>query len=227
METIRGFLARCAYKNRFLYSVLAKLFYRRTGKAHFVIRGSARLKKDIQGKDHSVFVAKGCFLEDAVIRIRGERNSLVFGENCMIGPGCSFWMEGNDISVVIGAGTTFTRNVQVNAQEAGSHIEIGEDCMFSNHIIVRTSDSHPIYDLETGVRLNPPQDVKIGDHVWIAPDVKIMKGACIGSGSVIGSNTMVSGEVPENVLAVGYPATVVKEKIRWSREDLFLRNTCD
>ena len=221
MKTIRDFLARYAYKNRFFYTMLVKIFCRHTGKAHIVVKGSARLKKDIEGKDHSVLVSEGCFLEDAVIRIRGERNSLVFGEKCMVGPGCSFWMEGNDISVVVGAGTTFTRNVQINAQEDGSHIEIGEDCMFSNHIIVRTSDSHPIYSLETGARLNPPQDVKIGDHVWIAPDVKIMKGACIGSGSVIGSNTMVSGEVPENVLAVGYPAKVVKEKIRWSREELF------
>lgn len=92
--------------------------------------------------------------------------------------------------------------------------------MFSNHIIVRTSDSHPIYDMATGNRINPAKDIYIGDHVWIAPDTKIMKGAVIGNGSIIGSNSMVSKEIPANSLAVGMPAKVVKQDIKWTREDI-------
>ena len=107
------------------------------------------------------------------------------------------------------------------AQEDDMQIEVGKDCMFSNTIVVRTSDSHPIYKMETGERINQPKSVVIGDHVWIAPNAKIMKGAIIGAGSVIGSDTMVNKTIPSNCLAVGTPAKIVKENIYWTRKSLF------
>jgi acetyltransferase-like isoleucine patch superfamily enzyme len=76
---------------------------------------------------------------------------------------------------------------------------------------------HPIYDLASDERLNPAQDVRIGDKVWIGEDVKIMKGASIGRGSVIGSGSIVSGNIGENVIAAGSPAATVRENIRWTR----------
>lgn len=130
-------------------------------------------------------------------------------------------MEGNNITIVIGAGTTFTHTVHFCAQEDGVAIEVGEDCMFSNNIIVRTSDAHPIYDIQTDIRLNPPKNVVIGNHVWIAPNTKVMKGAVIGDGAIIGSDTMVSKCIPPNSLAVGHPAKVVKHDVKWTREPLF------
>ena len=132
-------------------------------------------------------------------------------------------MEGNNITITIGSGTTFTLLCHFNAQENGARIDVGEDCMFSNKIIVRTSDSHPIYDMSSGKRINSPKPVVIGKHVWIAPDSKIMKGAIIGDGCIIGSNTMVSKHIPENSLAVGMPAKVVKEGIKWTREDIIFK----
>lgn len=91
-------------------------------------------------------------------------------------------------------------------------IVVGMDCMFSNNIIVRTSDSHPIYSMVDGKRINPASNVTIGNHVWVAPNVKVMKGVDIGSGTIIGSDTIVTKPIPEDVLAVGHPARVVKEK---------------
>lgn len=88
--------------------------------------------------------------------------------------------------------------------------------MFSNNIIIRTSDAHSIIDLNTGERLNPAKDVKIGNHVWIAPNSRIMKGSIIEDGSIIGSNTMVTKRIPSNVLAVGMPARIVRDNIKWS-----------
>ena len=92
--------------------------------------------------------------------------------------------------------------------------------MFSNTIIIRTSDSHPIYNNQ-GIRINPAKSIHVGDHVWIAPNSKIMKGVTIGNGSIIGSDTIVTKDIPDNVLAVGHPAKVVKTDIRWTREAIF------
>lgn len=179
------------------------------------------MKKYIRGKNNKMYVGKGAKLKGTFIRVCGCNNIIRFGENVHVGPGCSFWMEGNNIEIIIGDKTSFTRNVHVNAQENNSKIIIGEDCMFSNSIIVRTSDSHPIYDKLTNKRLNTAASIYIGNHVWIASGSTIMKKSKIGDGSIIGSNTLINKEIPENSLAVGMPAKVVKENIYWTREALF------
>ena len=182
--------------------------------------GGGKLVKDVVGTNNTIAVGKNTYFDKTTIRIRGNNNRIVFGDNIYVGKHCSFWMEGDNIKITIGKMTTFTHTVHFCAQENGQYINVGDDCMFSNNIVVRTSDSHPIYD-SNGIRINNPKPVIIENHVWIAPNSKIMKGAVVHSGCVIGSNTMVSKEIPLNTLAVGQPAKVVKENIKWTREKLF------
>lgn len=183
------------------------------------ITGDARqIKKTVFGNNNEV-VIKNSTLISTVIRIRGNNNRLVINEGCFIGRQCSFWLEGNGNSIVVGKKTTMTQKCHFNAQEHNTQIIIGEDCMFSNTIVVRTSDSHPIYDND-GVRLNPAKNVKIGNHVWIAPSSVVMKGAEINDGCVVGSHSMVNKIIPKNCLVVGMPARIVKENIHWTREDI-------
>lgn len=161
----------------------------------------------------------GATLIETAIRIRWNNNHLIINEGCVIGKGCSFWLEGNENTIEIGKNTTMTMRCHFNAQEHGTRIIIGEDCMFSNNIIVRTSDSHPIYN-DSGERINIAKDVLLGSHVWIAPSSVVMKGSDVGSGCMIGSHSMVNNTIPENALAVGMPAKVVKEGVRWTRENV-------
>ena len=192
-------------------------------KAKVTNKGYGRFRKLIRGSNNQIIIGQGTCLRSTLFHIIGHNNRIIIGDRCTIGEGCSFWMEGNNITITIGSGTTFTQLCHFNAQENGARIDVGEDCMFSNKIIVRTSDSHPIYDMSSGKRINSPKPVVIGKHVWIAPDSKIMKGAIIGDGCIIGSNTMVSKHIPENSLAVGMPAKVVKEGIKWTREDIIFK----
>lgn len=54
--------------------------------------------------------------------------------------------------------------------------------------------------------------VKIYDDCWIGCSVSILAGMTIGSGSVIGANSTVTKPIPSNVVAVGSPARVIKER---------------
>lgn len=225
-DNIKKNAKRMAYSNALLYKLWngiksAKKILLPSGNYTLENKGCARIRRDIEGEGHIIQISEGCLLEDTSIYIRGKNNKIVFEENCMVGEECSFWMEGENITIVIGANTTFTYGVHMCAQENDASIVVGKDCMFSNNIILRTSDSHPMYDLHTGKRINSPANVSIGDHVWIAPNTKIMKGAVVGDGTIIGSDTMVSKSIPANVLAVGHPAKVVKTDVTWSRESLF------
>lgn len=160
----------------------------------------------------------GGVIDGLRLHIRGDDNKVIIGEGSRIGPECSFWLEGDHTTLMIGENTSFNWRVHICIQEDNMSVRIGDNCMLSNHLIIRTSDSHPIYSIETGIRINPPKPVIIGNHVWIAPDSKIFKGVTIGDGAIVGSNTLVTHDVPSNCLVVGIPARVVKENIRWSHQ---------
>lgn len=217
---IKNKIKNFIFKNKKIYNLL---FNRKNvrGGVILVDKGRTRIKKDIEGANNYITIGNDSILNDVSIRIHGNNNTLEFGDNCVIGEDCSFWIEGNNITIRIGDSCTFTQKVHFCAQEDYRSIVVGDDCMFSNEIIVRTSDSHPIYDIDSGKRINIPGNVIIGNHVWVAPSSRIMKGASVGSNSIIGSNTMVTGVVPDNSLAVGCPSKVVKSNITWTREKLF------
>ena len=90
--------------------------------------------------------------------------------------------------------------------------------MFSNNIHIRSSDSHPIVDNETGEIINKDKEVKIGNHVWLAANCKILKGCVIEDGAVVGAHSIVTKQVPSNTIVAGNPARVVKNNITWKRQ---------
>ncbi|WP_404810826.1 acyltransferase [Actinobacillus pleuropneumoniae] len=89
--------------------------------------------------------------------------------------------------------------------------------MFATNNQIRTDDAHPIYDVNTGKRVNMSKDIQIGDHVWIGYGATILSGSAIGSGSVIGAGSIVRNKFPNNCVIAGTPAKVVKKDIFWER----------
>ena len=203
----------------YVYGVVTKLMSKYPTKTKIENHGFAMMKKDITGIGHFIKIGYNTTLQNISVRMRGSNNRLIFGDDCSIGAECSFWLEGSNLEIIIGNRTSMTWKVHVNAQEYNNSIIIGEDCMFSNNIIIRTSDGHPIYD--KNIRTNIAKSVIIGDHVWIAPNSKVMKGSHIGEGCIIGSDSMVTKDIPAYSLAVGHPAKVVKSNVKWTREVLF------
>ena len=57
--------------------------------------------------------------------------------------------------------------------------------------------------------------IKIGNHVWIGMDAKILSGVTIGDGAIIAAGAVVTKDVPAYSLAAGCPAKVVRENVVW------------
>ena len=55
-------------------------------------------------------------------------------------------------------------------------------------------------------RLERREAVSIGDHTWISSDCAVLRGARIGAHCVIGTRSLVTGEIPPHTLAHGQPA---------------------
>lgn len=127
------------------------------------------------------------------------------------------WSRGT--VVYIGRGTT-SNGAHIVAMGEGAHILIGEDCMFSTGIWVKSSDMHAIVDLATDKVLNRNNnagDIEIGRHVWIGQDVLITQGVKIGSSAILGAKALVRRDVPEKTMWAGVPAHQIRENVTWLR----------
>lgn len=93
-------------------------------------------------------------------------------------------------------------------------IEIGADALLSDWIYVADFD-HRYDDLNTPIRKQgiTKSPVRIGADVWVGEKASILRGADIGCGSVIGSQTVVKGVIPPFSVAVGRPARVVASRL--------------
>lgn len=122
---------------------------------------------------------------------------------------------GDNREVIIGDNST-SGSTYILSRHA--NVYIGQDCMLSREIEIRSSDVHKIYDKDTNKRINHASDVIIADNVWIAARFIISKGSTIPKGSVIGAASFVNKMFnEEHCVIAGSPAKVVKRNIRWER----------
>ena len=97
------------------------------------------------------------------------------------------------------------------------HIYIGDKVMFGPNVVVATAN-HPI-DAELRDRgLQYNKDVHIGDNTWIGASVVIVPGVTIGKNVIIGAGSIVTKDIPDNVVAVGNPCRVIREVGEHDRE---------
>lgn len=91
-----------------------------------------------------------------------------------------------------------------------THIYVGDCTMFGPHCVIATA-GHPI-DTELrkeAYQFNMP--VHIGKNCWLGAGVRVMPGVTIGDNSVIGAGSVVTKDIPPNVVAVGVPCKVLRE----------------
>lgn len=189
-----------------------------------------------------IIVSEKTLFEKVKVEFRGEANILIISEENKILKNINFEFSahngkavigniegplqargsirvGYNSLIMIGDKVTCTKPFFLCASEE-TKILIGDDCMFATDNHVRTDDAHAIYDVKSGKRLNPSKDIILGAHVWAAYAAKIYGGANIGSGSIVGTNSIVKSKYPNNCTIVGAPSKCVRRNIAWERPNV-------
>lgn len=91
-----------------------------------------------------------------------------------------------------------------------THIYVGDNTMFGPNVVVATA-GHPILPelREQGYQYNA--SVRIGRNCWLGAGVIVVPGVTIGDNVVIGAGSVVTKDIPSNVVAVGNPCKVLRE----------------
>jgi maltose O-acetyltransferase len=111
------------------------------------------------------------------------------------------------IGLTIGEGTFLNCGFLITG---GGRVTIGEHCLIGSRCSIYT----PNHALAAGLRLQAwerTSAVTIGDDVWLGGSVTICPGVHIGDNSVIGAGSVVTKDIPGNVVAVGNPCHVIKQ----------------
>lgn len=133
-----------------------------------------------------------------------NKAGIIHGENVYFEP--PFHCEyGKHIKV----GENFYANIGCIMLDV-AQITIGKNVLFGPNVSIYTA-GHPIHyeSRMSGYEYGVP--VAIGDNVWIGGNCVILPGVKIGSNTVIGAGSIVTKEIPDNVLVAGNPCKVIRE----------------
>ena len=96
----------------------------------------------------------------------------------------------------------------------GNNVFIGPNCGFY-------TAGHPIDFEQRNRGLEYAYPIKVGSNVWFGGGVQVMPGVSIGSNVVIGGGSIVTKDIPSNVIAVGNPCKVIREITDKYKESFF------
>jgi acetyltransferase-like isoleucine patch superfamily enzyme len=184
-----------------------------------LILGSTILNKTkitVLGENNLIDIEDMGFIYNTKITIRGNNNKIKISSGVVMNH-VHIDIEDNHNLVSIGNKTTFYGRTDIAAIES-TKVIVGDDCMFSGNIQIRTGDSHSIVNKD-GKRINYARDIYIGSHVWLGTNVICLKGTSIPSNCIIGASSLLnkSFDIPNSVIA-GNPAKLIKTDINWIRE---------
>lgn len=146
-------------------------------------------------------------IKPSEIEVRKEKLKEILGKTKE-----NFWIEQNffcDYGYNIEIGENFYSNhnlviLDANKVTFGDNVFIGPNCGFY-------TAGHPIDKEQRNEGLEYAKPIKVGNNVWLGGNVIVLPGVEIGDNSIIGAGSIVSKNIPSNVIAVGNPCRVIKE----------------
>jgi len=169
---------------------------------------------EFAGTGNVLFVEDGVKLRNSKLRFLGNDSVIHIRKSSRYALVIATVFE--ESVLYLGPGASFTSEARFLPTER-KHVIIGRDAMFSSRVVFRTADPHLVYAVGSHRRINPSASIWIGDHVWLGEDSLFLKGARVGSGSIVAARALVTKKVPSNATAAGVPARVVGEGVFWTR----------
>ncbi len=110
-------------------------------------------------------------------------------------------------------------NIEIGENFYANHNLIILDCnkvKFGNNVFIAPNCSfytagHPLDAERRNKGLEYAKPIKVGNNVWIGGNVCVLPGVTIGDNVVIGAGSIVTKDIPSNVVAVGNPCKIIKE----------------
>jgi len=148
------------------------------------------------------------FVEKNVSFMRFPKNIFI-DDNVVIKEGARICACNEKAKIRIGKNTTIGYHNFIFASE---NIFIGDDCLIAPFVYIVDSNHQIKKDILINRQDNTTGKIKIGNDVWIASNVTILKDVNIGNGVVIAANSVVNCDIPDYEIWGGTPAKKIGER---------------
>jgi maltose O-acetyltransferase len=149
-----------------------------------------------------------------------DKNDIVVGDHAMISGAL---VSENHGKINLGTYVYLRENSTIGAVNS---ITIGDYTSIAEYVVVLDNNNHPINPLDRQLKSSSPKGsdyrkwrhsesapIIIGKNVWIGSYARVCKGVTVGDNSIIAANSVVTKDVPPNVIVAGNPAKIVKTDI--------------
>ena len=157
-----------------------------------------------------LFLGRGLELEV------GRKGRIEFGRFVWIGDETK--IRCHEGRVEIGSKTVMGQECTISAYQ---RVRIGEQCVIADRAMFIDFD-HGVVEVERPIRLQGiyKRDVVVGSNVWIGYGACILRGVSVGDNSIVGTNSVVTKDVPANAVVAGIPARIIRmreapQELRW------------
>jgi acetyltransferase-like isoleucine patch superfamily enzyme len=146
----------------------------------------------------------------------GKRGAIKFGRFVWIGDGSKIRCHEGEVK--IGRKTVMGQECTISAYQ---RVRIGEQCVIADRAMFIDFD-HGVVEVERPIRLQGiyKRDVEVGSNVWIGYGACVLRGVRVGDNAIVGTNSVVTKDVPANAVVAGIPARVIRMReapaqLRW------------
>jgi acetyltransferase-like isoleucine patch superfamily enzyme len=157
-----------------------------------------------------VFFGRGLELEI------GEKGRVDFGRFVWIGDKTK--IRCHEGRVEIGDKTVMGQECTISAYQ---HVRIGQQCVIADRAMFIDFD-HGVVEVDRPIRQQGiyKRDVIVGSNVWIGYGACVLRGVSVGDNAIVGTNSVVTKDVPANAVVAGIPARVIRmreapEQLSW------------
>jgi len=136
----------------------------------------------------------------------GRRGRIEFGRFVWIGDGTK--IRCHEGVVEVGAKTVMGQECTISAYQ---RVRIGEQCVIADRAMFIDFD-HGVVETDRPIRQQGiyKRDVEVGNNVWIGYGACILRGVRVGDNAIVGTNCVVTKDVPANAVVAGIPARVIR-----------------
>lgn len=166
------------------------------------LRNLRKAKKKLGTCGEKVFIDKN-------VEFQRFPKNIFIRDKAIIKEGTRICSCNENAIIKIGSNTTIGFHNFIFASEK---IEIGNDCLIAPFVYIVDSNHQIKKSLKINEQPNETASIKIGNDVWIASSVTILKGVKIGDGAVIAANSVVNKDVPAYKIFGGTPAKEIGER---------------
>lgn len=150
--------------------------------------------------------------DECVLDARGKDAEIIIEDDVLIS-GATVLRARNGL-IRVGRGSSLGRNCILGTNKK---IVVGSEVLFGAYTYIAAAGFHKFDDPTLSVirqGFKETKGVEIGSGSWLGARATVLDGANIGCGAVVGAHALVTGDIPEMVIAYGCPAKVMGERPR-------------